>query len=47
MRLVGLLRDLAGDSPLEAYQRATGKIATPGVIIDDLTAALTRAILRS
>ena len=44
VRLVGLLRDLSGDSPLEAYQRATGKIATPGVIIDDLTAALTRAI---
>jgi glucosamine--fructose-6-phosphate aminotransferase (isomerizing) len=44
VRLVGLLRDLAADSPLEAYQRASGKIATPGVIIDDLTAALTRAI---
>ena len=44
VRLVGLLRDLSSDSPLEAYQRATGKIATPGVIIDDLTAALTRAI---
>jgi len=44
VRLVGLLRDLSSDLPLEAYQRATGKIATPGVIIDDLTAALTRAI---
>ena len=44
VRLVGLLRDLSSDSPLEAYQRATGKIATPGVIIDDLTAALTGAI---
>ncbi len=44
VRLVGLLRDLGSDLPLEAYQRATGKIATPGVIIDDLTAALTRAI---
>ncbi|HQZ34626.1 MAG TPA: SIS domain-containing protein [Ilumatobacteraceae bacterium] len=44
VRLVGLLRDLSSDSPLEAYQRATGKIASPGVIIDDLTAALTRAI---
>jgi glucosamine--fructose-6-phosphate aminotransferase (isomerizing) len=29
VRLVGLLRDLASDSALEAYQRATGKIATP------------------
>jgi glucosamine--fructose-6-phosphate aminotransferase (isomerizing) len=44
VRLVGLLRDLASESPLEAYQRATGKIATPGVVVDDLTAALTRAI---
>ena len=44
VRLVGLLRDLAGEAPLEAYQRATGRIATPSVIIDDLTAALTRAI---
>jgi glucosamine--fructose-6-phosphate aminotransferase (isomerizing) len=44
VRLVGMLRDLQADSPLEAYQRASGKIATPGVFIDDLTAALTRAI---
>jgi len=44
VRLAGLLRDLASESPLEAYQRATGSIATPGVFIDDLTAALTRAI---
>ncbi|MEI7548552.1 MAG: SIS domain-containing protein, partial [Actinomycetota bacterium] len=44
VRLVSLLRDLASDSPLEAYQHATGKIATPGSVIDDLTAALTRAI---
>jgi glucosamine--fructose-6-phosphate aminotransferase (isomerizing) len=44
VRLVGLLRDLSSDVPLEAYQRATGKIATPGLIIDDLTAALTRAV---
>ncbi|MBI4934281.1 MAG: SIS domain-containing protein [Actinobacteria bacterium] len=44
VRLVGLLRDITSESPLEAYQRATGKIATPGVVVDDLTAALTRAI---
>jgi glucosamine--fructose-6-phosphate aminotransferase (isomerizing) len=44
VRLVGLLRDLAADAPLEAYQRATGRIATPSVLIDDVTAALTRAI---
>jgi glucosamine--fructose-6-phosphate aminotransferase (isomerizing) len=44
VRLVGLLRDISSELPLEAYQRATGKIATPGVVVDDLTAALTRAI---
>ncbi len=44
VRLVGLLRDASSDSPLESYQRATGKIATPGAVVDDLTAALTRAI---
>ncbi|MDO8364025.1 MAG: SIS domain-containing protein, partial [Actinomycetota bacterium] len=44
VRLVGLLRDLASESPLEAYQRASGKIATPSAVIDDLTAALTRAV---
>jgi glucosamine--fructose-6-phosphate aminotransferase (isomerizing) len=44
VRLVGLLRDLASDTPLESYQRATGKIATPSVLVDDLTAALTRAV---
>ncbi|MFM7687333.1 MAG: SIS domain-containing protein, partial [Actinomycetota bacterium] len=44
VRLVGLLRDLAADAPLEAYQRASGRIATPGVLVDDVTAALTRAI---
>ena len=44
VRLMGLLRDLSSESPLESYQRATGVIATPGVFIDDLTAALTRAI---
>ncbi len=44
VRLVGLLRDLASESPLEQYQYTTGKIATPGSLIDDLTAALTRAI---
>ena len=41
---VGLLADLRDELPLEAYQRATGKVGTPGVLIDDLTASLTRAI---
>jgi len=44
VRLVGLLGDMASDSPLESYQHATGKIATPDAMVDDLTAALTRAI---
>jgi glucosamine--fructose-6-phosphate aminotransferase (isomerizing) len=44
VRLAGLLRDLSSDNPLEVYQRSSGKFATPSVLIDDLTAALTRAI---
>jgi glutamine---fructose-6-phosphate transaminase (isomerizing) len=44
VKLTGVLRDFESDAPLEAYQRATGKIATPSVMIDELTAALTRAI---
>ena len=44
VRLAGLLRDLASDSPLAAYQHATGRIATPSALLDDLTHALTSAI---
>ena len=44
VRLSALLGDLRADQPLEAYHRATGKVATPGVMIDDLTASLTQAI---
>jgi glucosamine--fructose-6-phosphate aminotransferase (isomerizing) len=44
VRLSALLGDLRSDDPLEAYHRSSGKVATPGVLIDDLTAALTRAI---
>jgi glutamine---fructose-6-phosphate transaminase (isomerizing) len=44
VRLSAMLADMRDDLPLEAYQRATGKVATPGVMIDDLTASLTRAI---
>ncbi|HAP74585.1 MAG TPA: glucosamine-6-phosphate synthase, partial [Acidimicrobiaceae bacterium] len=44
VRVVSLLRDLGAESPLEAYQRATGRIATPSDLVDDLTAALTRAV---
>ncbi|MEO7371481.1 MAG: SIS domain-containing protein, partial [Ilumatobacteraceae bacterium] len=44
VRLSAILTDMRDELPLEAYHRATGKVATPGVMIDDLTAALTRAI---
>jgi glucosamine--fructose-6-phosphate aminotransferase (isomerizing) len=44
VRLTGLLRDLAAEHPVEEYQRRTGKVGTPGALLDDLVAALTRAI---
>jgi glucosamine--fructose-6-phosphate aminotransferase (isomerizing) len=44
VRVVGVLRDLLADHPLEAFQRSTGKVATPAVLIDDLTAALTKGV---
>jgi glucosamine--fructose-6-phosphate aminotransferase (isomerizing) len=44
VRLSALLADLREELPLEAYHRGSGKVATPGVMIDDLTASLTRAI---
>ena len=44
VRLSSMLHDVLADAPLEAYQRATGRIATPSALVDDLTAALTRAI---
>ncbi|MGA9279328.1 SIS domain-containing protein, partial [Ilumatobacter sp.] len=44
VRLSGLLRDLGDERPVESYQRSSGKVATPGSLIDDLVAALTSAI---
>jgi len=44
VRLVTLLREASGADPLDAYQAEQGKVATPDVLVDDLTAALTRAI---
>jgi glutamine---fructose-6-phosphate transaminase (isomerizing) len=44
VRLSTLLRYAAGVVPLEAYQIDEGKVGTPAVLIDDLTAALTQAI---
>ena len=44
MRLTSLLRYAAGAAPLEVYQAEFGVIGTPEVLVDDLTAALTRGI---
>jgi glucosamine--fructose-6-phosphate aminotransferase (isomerizing) len=44
VRVTSLLRYATGPLPLDFYQMEFGKIGTPEVIIDDLTAALTRAI---
>ena len=44
VRLSGLLRDSLSPQPLEAYQEDSGKVGSPSGLIDDLTAALTRAI---
>jgi glucosamine--fructose-6-phosphate aminotransferase (isomerizing) len=44
VRLTRLATDVQADVPLDAYQRGSGKLGTPGALIDDLTAALTRAI---
>jgi glucosamine--fructose-6-phosphate aminotransferase (isomerizing) len=44
VRLAGLFRYLLGIVPLDAYQVEQGRVGTPAVVIDDLTAALTQAI---
>jgi glucosamine--fructose-6-phosphate aminotransferase (isomerizing) len=44
VRLAGLLRDVMSSQPLEAYQEDSGKVGLPSGLVDDLTAALTRAI---
>ncbi|MGE3619623.1 MAG: SIS domain-containing protein [Acidimicrobiia bacterium] len=44
VRLASSLRYGIGAAPLEAYQAEHGRIGTPAVVIDDLTAALTSAI---
>ncbi len=43
-RMAGLFRYALGTTPLDAYQGESGKVGSPGVIVEDLTAALTRAI---
>jgi len=42
--LFGLLRDVFSERPMEEYQQASGKVGTPLALLDDLVAALTRAI---
>jgi len=44
VRLAGLLRDVLSDHPVEEYQAESGKVGSPVALIDDLLAALTRAI---
>ncbi len=43
-KLTGLLRNVLSEGPIEQYQRESGKVGTPGALIDDLVAALTKAI---
>ena len=44
VRLAGLLRDVLSDHPVEEYQLESGKVGSPAALLDDLVAALTRAI---
>ena len=44
VRVVTLLRDVMSPAPLQNYQRDSGKVGTPEALLDDVTAALTRAI---
>jgi glucosamine--fructose-6-phosphate aminotransferase (isomerizing) len=44
VRVASLLRYALGQVPLESYQVEYGKVGSPGVVIEDLTAGLTRAI---
>ena len=44
VRIVNLLRTVIASDPLEQYQRDTGRLASPEVLLDDLIAALTRGI---
>lgn len=44
VEVVSLLRVITGPNPLQAYQRETGKVASPATLLEDLINALTRAI---
>ncbi len=44
VRLIGLCRDLTSPNPIEQYSASSGKVGTPGALVDELVAALTKAI---
>ena len=44
VRLGSVLRYATGAVPLDSYQVELGKVGTPSTVVEDLTAALTRAI---
>ncbi len=44
VRLSSLFRYALGQIPLDSYQVEYGKVGTPGVVLEDLTASLTAAI---
>jgi glucosamine--fructose-6-phosphate aminotransferase (isomerizing) len=44
VRLASSFRYVLGVAPLDAYQAEMGRIGTPAVVVDDLTAALTQGI---
>ncbi len=44
VRLSSMFRYALGVSPLDTYQIEHGKVGTPSVVVEDLTAALTKAI---
>ncbi len=44
VRLAAAYRYALGIAPLDAYQAELGRIGTPAVVVDDLTAALTQGI---
>ena len=44
VRLSGIFDNVLSDRPVERYQHSSGKVGTPSALVDDLVAALTRAI---
>jgi glucosamine--fructose-6-phosphate aminotransferase (isomerizing) len=44
VRLSMLLGDVMSDRPMERFQASSGKVGTPGAVIDDLMGALTSSI---